>query len=177
MNPYQSPTTFTPQARVGNCAPPRVGPGLIAAILVFAVLVGFLAQVVPLVRTITMPRFGWIGLILCLNPLIFLLPWLRSPTRPALMGSAFMTCLLGVINAVQLLFTGTVSIVTNEFTDRLHSSWCWAVLPFFVASGYLYWHARRMNQRVLDPGSGEQLHAPEPADELDSNGESSPPAR
>jgi len=47
----------------------------------------------------------------------------RRPTRNALMGTALMTFSIGAINAVQLNYTGTVSIVANEFSDRLHSSW------------------------------------------------------
>ena len=156
MNPYETPAAMSPQMDVRSCVQRPVGPLFIAAILVLAVLVGLLSLVVPSIRTATMPRFGWVGLIICLNPLMFLLPWFWVPTRPALMGSAFMTCAIGVINAVQLFSTGTVSIVTNEFVDRLLSSWLWSVLPFFVAGGYLCWLAMRMNPLRHNPESGEQ---------------------
>ncbi len=156
---------MTPQLGVVNCARQRAGPGLIAAILMLAVVVQFLAQAVPSVAAVTMPRFGWVGLMLCLNPLLFLLPWLGTPTRSVLMSSGFMTCTLGVVNAGQLLYEGTVSIVTHEGTDRLHSSWFWSVLPFFVAGGYLYWRAVRMPPLLQDLGSGEQA-APSDGDKL-----------
>ena len=48
---------------------------------------------------------------------------------------------MGVINAVQLSSKGTVSIVVNDFHDRLHSSWLWSVLSFFAAGVYLFWTA------------------------------------
>ena len=46
---------------------------------------------------------------------------------------------IGVINAVHLSSLTTVSIVVNEFLDRLHSSWLWSVLSFFVIGVYLSW--------------------------------------
>jgi hypothetical protein len=133
---------------------------------------GFLAMVVPSVRAFTMPRFGWIGLILCMNPLIFLLPWLWNPTRLGLVSAASMVVLLGVINGIQLLFTGTVASVTNEFSDRLHSSWLWSVLPFMVAGVYLYGYAVRMPATQLDAIKNKQTLAPK--SRSDTNEESRP---
>jgi hypothetical protein len=123
-----------------------MGVVLITVMLAIASVVGLFATFIPPVRAFTMPRFGWIGLIVCLNPLIFLVPWFRNPSRQALMGSAFMTLTLGVVNAVQLLVTGTGSVVTNEFHDRLHSAWLWSVCSFVVAGAYLYWIAKKMPQ-------------------------------
>jgi hypothetical protein len=118
---------------------------LIAAVLLLAVIVGSLAQFDPSIRAITMPRFGWIGLISCLNPLIFLVPWLIAPKRLILIAAAFMTLMLGVINGLQLLSSGTVDVVENEFADRLHSSWLWSVIPFLIAGLYLYWHSSALS--------------------------------
>jgi hypothetical protein len=159
MNPYETPATFDSKLAAGESAQRRFGPGLIAALLIVAVLTGFLSQVVPSVRAITMPRFGWIGLVLCLNPLIFLLLWLWTPSRPTLLGAALMTFALGLINAAQLLVTGTVSIVTNEFTERLHSSWLWSVMLFIIAGGYLFWHAMRFSSKQLDSDSIQRANA------------------
>ena len=138
MNPYES-TSETP---IGNSPPASklsrpIGSFLIAILFIAAAILGFSSIFIPSVRAATMPRFGWVGLILCLNPLIFLLPWFRRPTRSALIGSALMTFSIGAINAVQLIYTGTVSIVVNEFSDRLHSSWFWSVLSFSVVGLYL----------------------------------------
>ena len=34
------------------------------------------------------------------------------------------------VDAVDEMYTGTVSIVVNEFSDRLHTSWLWFVIIF-----------------------------------------------
>ena len=146
MDLYKTRSATPLSVDVKSRAQQPFGPLIIATFLVLAVLVGMLSIVVPSIRTATMPRFGWVGLIICLNPLIFLLPWFWKPTKLALVSSAFMTCVIGAINAVQLYSKGTVSIVVNAFHDRLHSSWLWSVLPFFVASVYLCWITIRMKQ-------------------------------
>jgi hypothetical protein len=138
MNPYKAPSTQL--FDVGQDSRSRsIGPLFIAILLVVAVIVGFISTFIPSVRAVTMPRFGWVGLVLCLNPLIFLLPWFWRPNRRALMSSAFMAFAIGVINAVHLSSLTTVSIVVNEFLDRLHSSWLWSVLSFFAIGVYLSW--------------------------------------
>jgi hypothetical protein len=161
MNPYEATAATSHQLDVRRPLQRPVGPLVIAALLILAVLVGFLSSVVPAIGTVTMPRFGWIGLVICLNPLIFLMPWFWKPKRPALVCSGFMTCAIGVINGVQLYSAGTVSNVTNEFHDRLHSSWLWSVFPFFVAGAYLCWLAMRMKPLTRNPESGEPADARE----------------
>ena len=138
MNPYKAPSTQLFDGRRDSRSR-SMGPFFIAILLVIAVIVGFISTFIPSVRAVTMPRFGWVGLILCLNPLIFLLPWFWRPNRRALIASAFMAFAIGVINAVHLSSLTTVSIVVNEFLDRLHSSWLWSVLSFFVIGVYLSW--------------------------------------
>ena len=138
MNPYKAPSTQLFDGRRDSRSR-SIGPFFIAILLVVAVIVGFISMFIPSVRAVTMPRFGWVGLILCLNPLIFLLPWFWRPNRRALIASAFMAFAIGVINAVHLSSLTTVSIVVNEFHDRLHSSWLWSVLSFFVIGVYLSW--------------------------------------
>ncbi len=141
MNPYENSNTPSSKIALERTIYRRLGPMWIAAVLLLAVIVGALAQFDPSIRAITMPRFGWIGLISCLNPLIFLVPWLIAPKRLILIAAASMTFFLGINNGVQLLSTGTVDVVENEFTDRLHSSWLWSVLPFLISGLYLYWHS------------------------------------
>ena len=137
-NPYEStPVTGVSDRPLSLRRSHQIGPFLVAFLFIAAALLGVVSIFIPSIRAAIMPRFGWIGLICCLNPLIFLLQWFRRPTRRALMGSALMTFSSGAINAVQLIFTGTVSIVVNEFSDRLHSSWFWSVIFFFVVGLYL----------------------------------------
>jgi hypothetical protein len=138
MNPYKAPSTQPFDGRQDSRSR-SIGPLFIAILLVVAVMMGFISPFIPSVRAVMMPRFGWVGLIFCLNPLIFLLQWFWRPNRKALMGAAFMAFSIGVINAVQLSSQTTVSIVVNEFHDRLHSSWLWSVLSFFVIGVYLSW--------------------------------------
>ena len=153
MNPYESTpvTGISDRPSSSRRRSQPIGPFLVAFLFIAAALLGGFSIFIPSIRAATMPRFGWIGLILCLNPLIFLLPWFRRPTRNALMGSALMTFSIGAINAVQLIYTGTVPIVVNEFSDRLHSSWLWSVLSFFAVGLYLcgisfrpFWDANKV---------------------------------
>ncbi len=154
MNPYETPAALSSPPVLPKPVPHRVGPVIMALVLILAVLVGWVSQFVPAVRTVTMPRFGWIGLILCLNPLIFLIPVLRNPTRRGLFAAGTMTLGVGLIDAVQLILTGTVSVVTNPFTQRLNTSWLWSVLPLCMIGSYLIWHGRRLsNDSLAAPGS------------------------
>jgi hypothetical protein len=109
MSRHQPPDRFRRQLGFINYDTRRVGPGVVAAILVIAACVGLTQGNQP-VSSFTMPRFGWIGLVLCLNPLIFLLPYLWKPKRSAFMNAAFMTFLLGAINAIPLLSIGTAQL-------------------------------------------------------------------
>lgn len=159
MNPYESPSSVHAYADRDNIVLGRGGPVLIAAILVLAVCLGILAQLVPSVRAFAMPRFGWVGLILCLNPLMFLIGWLRTPTRSTMNGAAGMMCALGGINAALLIYTGTVTNITNEFTERLHSSWFWSVVPFGLAGSYLFWYAAQMPSAPTSQEISAQLNS------------------
>jgi hypothetical protein len=99
---------------------------------------------VPEIAAFTTPRFGAIGLILCLNPLIFLVPTLRSPTVRNYAASAFMTLSIGLINALSLMAMG-------------QSQWSYTVLPFLPAGAYLAWQSfkRSRGAKVLpDPLAG-----------------------
>jgi hypothetical protein len=160
MNPYEaSATPFVPSSKGSSSRP--IGPLLIAIVLAVAAIAGIVSMFIPYIASVTRPRFGMIELILCLNPLIFLLTWVWRQKRIDLMASAFITFALGVINAVTLIRQGTVSIVMNEFHDRLHSSWLWCVLTFVSAGIYLSWVSLsgRSNSRVVI--MGEQSVEPE----------------
>ncbi len=145
MNPYESSSraNLSSGQRDTKRTQP-LAPFIIATLFLAGGILGLLSIAIPWLRGATIPRFGWIGLILCLNPLLFLVVWIRKPTRPSLMGSASLSCTIGVINAVELIFKGTVPIVANEFTDRLHSSWLWSVFSFLAIGMYLFWIAITM---------------------------------
>jgi MFS family permease len=159
MNPYEMPPANSAPWIDGGAAPPRVGPAIVTAVLVLAALVGFLSLFVPSIRSATLPRFGWIGLILSIDPLIFLFSYLWMPTRRGLMVSASMTGMIGAINAVSLAISGTLPVVTNEFTERLHSSWYWSVLLFLLAGCYLGWLAKGMSPHSSNSRDDEASQA------------------
>lgn len=88
--------------------------------------------------------------------MIFLAIWFKAPIPRNLVIAAAMCCVIGVLNAFQLRNNDTVAIVQNEFHDRLHSSWVWSVVPFFLAAGYLGWTAYSDALRSSDSDSAEQ---------------------
>lgn len=153
-NPFQTPEISTSEAAEVKPENSRFVPALFAIIFAFAASIGGLSLFFPTLNDFTMPRFGWIGLILCLNPFIFLCAWLKSPTRQSLMAATFMTLSIGMINAVQLLIKPTVSIVENPYLDRLHSAWLWSVIPLFVAGLYLFIHASQIKAQPPSVGAG-----------------------
>jgi hypothetical protein len=101
-----------------------------------------------------MPRFGWIGLFLSVNSLIFIGFWVKKPTRSGLLAASFMTCAIGVINGLVLLQAGTVDVVQNVFLDRVHSAWLWSVLSYLCAGGYFAFVAFRDQRVSLDQSAG-----------------------
>ena len=52
-----------------------------------------------------------------------------------------------------------VSIVVNAFSDRLHSSWLWSVLPFFAVGSYLSWLSKIITPPQTELIEGEQADA------------------
>ncbi len=174
MNPYDPPLATSTRMDRGSRIKRDAAPLLISAILILAVLVGVLSLFIPAIRTATMPRFGWIGLVICLNPLIFLAIWFKTPVRRTLLAASFMTCAIGMINGAVLFASGTVAVVENEFNDRLYSSWFWAVLPFLIAGGYLCWFAFNSEPRLLEKSIGEQNDARETSAQSVSNSQSTP---
>ena len=73
LNPYRSPDPALDA--VESPHPPQTYPPLglilIAAVLILGLALGLVSIVVQPISFWTMPRFGWIGLILGANPLIF----------------------------------------------------------------------------------------------------------
>lgn len=141
-NPYKSPLT------PGSALPPsQQGLDLGVVIIALLLLGGFVASVAglafPSVGNFLRVRFGWIGLMLGLNALIFVAMCLKAPKAQSLWVAGSMTCLIGVLNAFVLLRSGTVDVVENHFHDRLHSSWLYAVATYFCAGGYLFFSAIR----------------------------------
>jgi hypothetical protein len=119
--------------------PSLIGTFLITVVFALAALVGILSILVPEIAAYTTPRFGAIGLILCLNPLIFLVPTLRSPTVLNYAASAFMTLSISLINAVSSLMA------------LGQSQWSYTVLPFLVAGAYLAWQSFKRSRGAKVP--------------------------
>ena len=139
INPYEPHRSeFTPSRSQGS-DPSLIGTLLITAVFALAALVGILSILVPEIAAYTTPRFGAIGLILCLNPLIFLVPTLRSPTVLNYAASAFMTLSISLINAVSSLMA------------LGQSQWSYTVLPFLVAGAYLAWQSFKRSRGAKVP--------------------------
>ena len=151
MNPYESPRT---PANSSAAISRRLDRGVLFLALVM--LIGCLISIVGFasaaVRDFLMPRFGWIGLLLSLNALIFIGFWIKKPSRRGLLAASFMTCAIGVINGVALLQTGTVDVVQNAFHDRVHSAWLWSVFSYLSVGGYFAFAAIRHRGVPLDQG-------------------------
>ena len=135
INPYDAPKTQT-------AASPSIrrrldlGVLFIGIMLIAICLASVAGQLLPQLRVFFMPRFGWVGAFIGINALVPMGAWIMAPTRKPLLGTSFMLCAIGLINACMLLASGTVDVVENIFHDRLHSSWIWSVVSFLTASLY-----------------------------------------
>lgn len=147
-NPYQSPDTVSERPAGISLQSSRSIVGLIMAALLVGTVTSFLSFGSITVRNFLMPRFGWTGLLLWMNVAILLGAWLKTPKRRLLYVSACMSLLLATMEALQLIWKGSVSVVANPFHDRLHSSWAWSVLPMVVTSLVLVWIAGRQHDDV-----------------------------
>jgi hypothetical protein len=140
INPYEPHRSDFMPPRFNGSDPSLIGTFLITAVLALAALVGILSIMVPEIAAFTTPRFGAIGLILCLNPLIFLVPTLRSPTVRNYAASAFMTLSIGLINALSLMAMG-----------ESQSQWSYTVLPFLLVGVYLAWQSFKRSRGAKVP--------------------------
>jgi len=138
MNPYESTNaksmngTRTWSRNVG-----KFGIYIIQSLMIIALAARLPYAADPWIRNWARPRFGSVGLSVCGNLVILLM--LRKPTRVAFVLSALMFFAIGIPNAHTLLLMGTFSAVTNQFTDRFHSSWLWCVVPCLIAGAYVAW--------------------------------------
>ena len=134
LNPYEPPQTdvLTTNGRRWDR-----GVVFIAIVLICACVTSIAGFIFPTLQEFIRPRFGWVGLILSMNSLIFIAMWAKAPSRRALISVSFVTCAIGLINAWVLLQSGTVDIVKNSFHDRLHSAWIWSVFSYLLAGGYI----------------------------------------
>ena len=140
MNPYE-----TPHNSGKSLAHPRrldVGVLILAAVMLTGCVVSFLAFAFDPLHDFLMPRFGTLGLIEGMNCLIFVGFWIKNPTRLMLFCASFVTCFTGVLNGLMLMHSGIVDVVEN-FHDRVHSAWLWAVIPYLIAGGYFAFVASR----------------------------------
>lgn len=161
LNPYQPPspdlTAVSELGRTSSSAP--LGLVCIAAILIVGVLVGMAAVVYQPLSLWTMPRFGWIGLILCANPLIFVYPCWRMPTKVGYWTLSFILAFMAVSQGIEILFHGTVAVVQRPYNDRLHSAWLWAVVPYVLMCLYALWQSTQQAVFMItrEHGSGVAL--------------------
>ncbi len=136
MNPYESP-------QKADALPSQSSRGLDRGVLAIATfmfagcLLSIIGLIVPAVSALLMPRFGWVGLFLSANVLIFVGFWIKNPSRRTLLPASFMSCAIGAINGLSLVRTGTVTVVQNAFHDRLHSAWIWSV-GLYVGAGIYF---------------------------------------
>lgn len=117
----------------------------ISAVMLAGCVLSIIGLFVPSISDMLMPRFGWIGLFLCSNVLIFIGFWIKNPSGRALQSAGFMCVAIGTINGLSLLEAGTVSVVQNAFHDRLHSAWFWSVGLYLAAGIYFAVTASRHN--------------------------------
>lgn len=135
-NPYQSGSADG-QTATQKEFPLREQVLVISACLILGCLISLVALFIPVVRDLVMPRFGWIGLLLGVNVLIFLGMWLKTPTTGSLRPAIFMLFAIAIINSWVLFQSGTVAIIENAFHDRLHSAWFWSVGAYALCGVYL----------------------------------------
>lgn len=138
-NPYRPPETTPHASESQPLKRIRFIVIVMLAVCLLSAVVGFASIFFPGLRTILSPRFGWIGLVLVLNPAIFLGQWLWSPQPGALLAASFMFFAVAIILSVQLVHSGTKAAVLNPMLDRLHSSWGWSILPYAAAGAVLCW--------------------------------------
>lgn len=143
MNPYES-SKVEDEPTLTSAQHLDRGVLGIAVVMIFGCLMSIIGMAVPAIRDFLMPRFGWIGLFVSVNSLIFIGFWMKKPTRSAILAASFMTCVIAVINGVTLFRTGTVDVVQNVFHDRLASAWIWSVGTYLFAGGYFAFVAFRM---------------------------------
>ena len=142
MNPYESSNakpirdTSSRSVEAG-----RFGIYIVQSLLISAFFASLLYVYAPWFRNWARPRFGSVGLSVCGNLIIFMM--LRKPTRIAFVLSTLMFFVMGLLNARQLLQTVTVTVVENQFADRLHSSWLWCVFSCLIAGLYMAWLSTR----------------------------------
>jgi len=160
MNPYQSPRA---SESLSASSSRRLDRGVlaIAAVMFVGCLLSIIGLFVPSLRDLLMPRFGWVGMFLSANVLIFIGFWLKNPSGRTLLPASFMSCAIGVINGLTLMRTGTVVVVQNTFQDRLHSAWGWSVGLYLAAGVYIAIAAYRQKQIV--PEQEPDKHAVRPS--------------
>lgn len=125
----------------------------IQALLIVAFVASLFYVGSPWLRGWARPRFGSVGLF---GHASLIIVWmLRKPKRSTFLLSALLFFSAGILNARELLLTGTVNVVANPYLDRLHSSWLWCVAPNFIAGIYLAWLAAKARPSTLRSEVGE----------------------
>lgn len=163
-NPYRSPDPALDamDSRPKAKATPPFGLLIIAIVLTFGVVMGLVSIVFQPISFWTMPRFGWVGLITCANPLIFVFACMRAPSKVAYWTVAFMFVVMALIQGIQLFFEGTVSEVQRPYSDRLHSAWLWSVAPYVLMCVYALWQSTRQTVFMVRPNQSSNAPSSAP---------------
>lgn len=153
LNPYHPPDPpidAVESQRAARAYPP-LGLMIIACLLSSGLVLGVLATFVQPLSFWAMPRFGWIGLILCANPLIFVVSCMRAPSTVAYRVLAFMLGFMVVVHSIEIFSAGTVATIQRPYSERLHSAWLWTVIPYALMCVYALWQSTRQTVFMVRP--------------------------
>lgn len=155
-NPYSAPTTHDELSGKGVVCKRRLDVAAIAFVFAVSFVLSFVALLIPELRNILHPRFGFTTS-LAVFPLVHLCMYLWQPSVRALWASAGMTLVVSVLGGVTVWWRGTVAVVANPFTDLLHSAYFFSTIPFLLVSCYLAhlaWSMRTVQPILTDHNDG-----------------------
>ena len=122
VNPYDPPSSSSTGCATAPTCQRRIDVMLIAFAFVFAWGLSAVSVAVPSLNEILRPRFG-ASLNLLVYPTIFLGFYLWRPASRYLWIAAFMSLFVGVCGGLSVWRLGTVDVVSNPYSHRLHSSY------------------------------------------------------
>ena len=136
VNPYDPPNSPPAGGRANQARQRRVEVRLISLAFIAAWFVSIAMIAFPALNATLRPRFGS-SLHLLVLPIAHLgyYSWRRS--WMSLLGASYTTGAIAVWGGLLIWLSGTVDVVTNPHTDRLHSAYFFTTIPFLAASIYL----------------------------------------
>ena len=135
-NPYDPPNS-PPVGDSANWARQRrVEVWLISLAFIAAWFVSIAMITFPTLNATLRPRFGS-SLQLLFLPVAHLSFYLWRSSWMSLLGASYTTGAIAIWGGLQIWLFGTVDVVTNPHTERLHSAYFFTTIPFVAASIYL----------------------------------------